>query len=123
MRSSLHMRNRARQLRKTSTVSEQRIWNWLRNRTFRGFKFRRQVAIGAYVVDFYCVALKLAIELDGHHHESVWMADYDAKRSLYLSSRHIEIVRITNQLVARDSLMAEQVIEAAIEQRVVELSR
>jgi len=54
-----HMRDRARQLRHAPTVSEQRLWNWLRNRTFAGFKFRREEPIGPYVADFYCARLKL----------------------------------------------------------------
>ena len=123
MRASSHMRSRARQLRKSATVSEQRIWNWLRNRTFSGFKFRRQVPIGRYVVDFYCPALRLAIELDGKHHETAWMSEYDEERSMYLSSRGIDVVRIANELLARDSLLAEQVIEAALVRRIEEISR
>ncbi|HEX8411793.1 MAG TPA: endonuclease domain-containing protein [Thermoanaerobaculia bacterium] len=117
MRVSSHVRNRARGLRRSATVSEQRIWNWLRNRTFRGFKFRRQVPIGHYVVDFYSPSLKLVIELDGKHHETVWMSEYENKRTAYLRSRGIEVVRITNELLARDSFMAEQVIDAAIRLR------
>jgi very-short-patch-repair endonuclease len=114
------MRDRARQLRRTATVSEQRLWNWLRNRTFDRFKFRRQVAIGTYVVDFYCAQLKLAVEVDGHHHETAEMSDYDSERSLFLRSRGIEVVRITNELLARDSWTAEDVIHAAIATRAAE---
>src|SRR5687768_13220114 len=110
MRVSSHMRSRARDLRRSATVSEQRIWNWLRNRSFDGIKFRRQVPIGRFVIDFYCPALKLAIELDGHHHETTWMGEYDGERTVYLRSHGIEVVRITNELLARDSFMAEQVI-------------
>ncbi|HEV3485983.1 MAG TPA: endonuclease domain-containing protein [Vicinamibacterales bacterium] len=108
------MRERAKELRKAPTLSERRMWNWLRNRSFNGFKFRRQVAIGRYVLDFYCPQLKLAIELDGHQHETPWMAEYDGDRSAYLRVRGIEIVRIPNELLAKDSLMVEQIIEAAI---------
>lgn len=83
------------------TVSEQRLWNWLRNRTFGGFKFRRQVPAGRYVLDFYCPALKLAIEVDGQHHETPWTAEYDDERTRYLQSQGIDVVRITNKLLAR----------------------
>jgi very-short-patch-repair endonuclease len=84
------------------TISEQRLWNWLRNRTFGGFKFRRQTPIGRYVVDFYCAALKLAIEVDGQQHETPWMAGYDDERTRYLESQGIEVVRIANKLLATD---------------------
>jgi len=96
------------------TVSEQRLWNWLRNRTFGGFKFRRQAPVGRYVLDFYCPALKLAIEVDGQHHQTPWMAEYDDARALYLQAQGIEVVRIANELLATDSLTAEQVLQHAI---------
>jgi len=111
------MRERAKQLRKASTVSEQRLWNWLRNRSFGGFKFRRQVPVGGYVIDFYCPALKLAIEIDGRQHETVWLADYDGVRTRDLRSRGIEIVRITNEQLVRYSMTVEAIILAAIEER------
>ena len=109
------MRGRAKQLRRAMTANERRIWNWLRRRTFHGFKFRRQVPIGPYVVDFYCPALKLAVEVDGQHHETVWMAEYDDARTDYLRKRGIDVVRITNKLLATDSLSAEATIQYAIE--------
>jgi very-short-patch-repair endonuclease len=115
------MRDRARQLRQSLTISEQRLWNWLRNRTFSGFKFRRQAPIGRFVADFYCAGLKLVIEVDGHHHETIDMSEYDSERTLYLRARGVEVVRITNELIARDSFTAEQVIHWAIETRSAEL--
>jgi very-short-patch-repair endonuclease len=117
------MRQRARLLRKTSTISEQRLWNWLRNRTFGGFKFRRQVPVGPYVVDFYCSQLKLVIEVDGHHHETAWMSESDSERSQFLSLSGINVVRITNELLARDSWTAEEVIQAAIQHQMDVLRR
>src|SRR5437016_4832048 len=84
MRVSTPMRERAKALRKSLTVSEQRLWNWLRNRSFSGYKFRRQVPIDRYVVDFYCAELRLAIEVDGHHHETQWNDAYDTQRTLHL---------------------------------------
>lgn len=81
------MRDRARQLRKTLTLSEHRLWGWLRNRTFRGYKFRRQVAVGHYVLDFYCAALKLAIEVDGAQHSERGIAEIDiVERRNWLNS-------------------------------------
>ena len=99
------------------TVSERRLWNWLRNRTFGGFKFRRQAPVGRYVLDFYCPVLKLAIEVDGQQHETPWMAEYDGERTLYLRSQGIEVVRIANKLLATDSLIVEQILQHAIATR------
>ena len=120
---SLHMRNRAKELRKTMTVSERRLWNWLRNRSFSGFKFRRQVPVGPYVLDFYCPALKLGIEVDGRHHETSWLAEYDGQRAAYLHSKNIAVVRVPNVVLATDSLTVEQVIGDAIARRLEALSR
>jgi len=111
------MRSRAKALRRAMTLSERRLWNWLRNRTFGGFKFRRQVPVGPYVVDFYCPALKLAIESDGRQHEADWMADYDGARTAYLQRHGIEVIRVPNVLLARDSWMVEDIIHAAITRR------
>ena len=114
MRASTHMRDRAKELRRAMTVSEQRLWNWLRNRTFDGFKFRRQVPVGPYVLDFYCPALKLAIEVDGRYHETPWGAEYDDARATYLDGRGIRVVRVTNQLLAKDSWLVEEIIGDAL---------
>lgn len=112
---SAHMRGRAKQLRRAMTANERRIWNWLRDRTFDGVKFRRQVPIGPYVVDFYCPALKLVVEVDGQHHGTFWMADCDTARTDYLQARGIEVVRITNKLLATQPLMAEAFLHETID--------
>jgi very-short-patch-repair endonuclease len=69
------LRQRAKEMRRAPTRSENRLWSWLRDRRFDGYKFRRQYPIGRYVLDFYCAELKLAIEVDGRHHEEPWMSD------------------------------------------------
>ena len=58
----------ARNLRQRQTDAEKARWRLLRNRTFEDTKFRRQHAIGRYVVDFVCLDSKLIIELDGGQH-------------------------------------------------------
>jgi len=62
------LRNIARRLRKKSTDTEEHLWRYLRNRQIEGFKFRRQHAIGKYVVDFVNLERKVVIELDGGQH-------------------------------------------------------
>src|SRR5437867_10619541 len=57
------MVNRARLLRKKTTDTERILWRHLRNQNFAGYKFRRQHPLDSYVLDFYCPAAKLAIEL------------------------------------------------------------
>jgi very-short-patch-repair endonuclease len=111
------MRARAKQLRRAMTLSEQRIWNWLRNRTFDDCKFRRQVPVGPYVLDFYSPAFELANELDGAHHETQWNSEYDSARTSFLHARGIEVVRITNEQLAKDSWTVEEIIRYAISLR------
>jgi very-short-patch-repair endonuclease len=60
----------ARAMRKTLTPPEARLWMALRGRGLGGLKFRRQHPIGAYVRDFYCPALRLAVEVDGMWHST-----------------------------------------------------
>jgi Protein of unknown function (DUF559) len=60
--------NRAQLLRKRATDAERILWRDLRNRNFAGYKFRRQHPFDRYILDFYCPAAKLAIELDGGGH-------------------------------------------------------
>jgi very-short-patch-repair endonuclease len=72
------------------------------------------VPIGRYIVDFYCPELRLAIELDGAHHGTSWMSEYDGQRSLDLRKRGIRVLRIPNELLVRDSLLVGDQIHAAI---------
>lgn len=84
-------------MRRSPTRAEHKVWWWLRDRQL-GYKFRRQVPIGRYILDFYCAELQLAIELDGPHHGTADMSDYDSARTLFLRDRGIEVVRIPNTL-------------------------
>ena len=65
----------ARVLRRHETAAEALLWQAIRNRKLNGRKFRRQVPIGAFVVDFYCASERLVIELDGPIHEDQQEAD------------------------------------------------
>jgi very-short-patch-repair endonuclease len=75
------------------------------------------VPIGRYIVDFYCVELKLAIELDGSQHQAVWMVDYDSERTRDLVGRGIRLLRIPNELLIRDSILVGDQISAVIAER------
>ncbi len=58
----------ARRLKREQTASERLLWEALRDRRFEGLKFRRQHAVYAYVLDFFCAELMLAVEVDGGVH-------------------------------------------------------
>ena len=88
---------RARALRQRQTAAETILWKALRNRALAGFKFRRQHRIGYYIVDFYCFAKKLVIEVDGGSH--IGREAYDARRTDFLESLGCTVIRFTNEQV------------------------
>jgi very-short-patch-repair endonuclease len=86
---------RARALRNNTTLTERRLWAHLRGRKLEGFKFRRQHPIGEYIVDFYCPAAHLVIELDGYTHTFEKQVDYDEARDRWLKSQGCNVLRFS----------------------------
>jgi very-short-patch-repair endonuclease len=103
----------ARQLRKEPTPSESRLWMVLRRKELNGVNFRRQYAIGKYVVDFCSVKRKLVIELDGSQH--LEQSEYDIQRTAYLESQGYKVMRFWNARVVEDIESVIRSIEAAID--------
>ncbi len=91
----------ARRLRRAMTIPERRLWNLLRNRSVAGLKFRRQVPVGPFVVDFYCESARLAVELDGASHDN--RGDYDKARQRYLEGQGLRVLRIHNEELLEDA--------------------
>jgi very-short-patch-repair endonuclease len=87
----------ARQFRKEPTPSENILWQALRGRKLEGRKFRRQQPIGAFVVDFFCGAERLIVEVDGGVHDSQQAADQ--QRQELLESLGLRVVRVPSKLV------------------------
>ncbi len=85
-----------KQLRNNLTPAEATLWTHLQKKQLAGRKFRRQHSIGKYVVDFYCPAEKLVIELDGADHYTPAGSDYDDKRDAYLKSLGLKVIRFEN---------------------------
>jgi very-short-patch-repair endonuclease len=113
-RSYVHNIPAARRLRKPQTATEQLLWEQLRGRRFRGLKFRRQHAIHAFVVDFYCHDEALVIEIDGGIHREAAVAKRDAERQEFLESLGLHVVRIPTELVSEDLDGALEFITEAI---------
>jgi len=85
----------AKRMRTNQTPLEQKLWHALRARRFEEAKFRRQVVIGRYIVDFACrIPLMLVIEVDGDTHGE--QKAYDEQRTSYLTSKGYHILRFTN---------------------------
>ena len=94
-------RDFARQLRNRPTEAEKRLWYFLRAERL-GVKFRRQAAIGAYVVDFVRFAHKLIVELDGPQHMEADARAHDARRTAWLASRGFHVIRFRNPELDED---------------------
>ena len=102
---------RARELRKNQTGAEWKLWSRLRNRQLTGLKFRRQYAIGGYIVDFVCLERGLVIELDGGQHAK--QEDYDQGRTEFLAARGFKLLRFWNPIVFEDTdAVLETILEA-----------
>jgi very-short-patch-repair endonuclease len=91
---------RAKELRREMTEAERMLWEQLRRNQLRGFHFRRQQVIDGFIVDFYCHAANLVVEVDGEVHETQKV--YDNQRDAVLSQRGLRILRIGNDEVRRN---------------------
>jgi very-short-patch-repair endonuclease len=99
-----------RELRGADVPAEKKLWSRLRDRQMYGHKFRRQVSVGSFVVDFYCPSLKLAIELDGEsHYCSPDAQEADQRRQAFIEALGVRFLRFTNPQI-HDELDA--VVEA-----------
>ncbi len=97
---------RAREFRKRPTPAERRAWELLRDRKLLGLKFRRQHRIRGFFADFYCHELRLVLEIDGPVHHTREQKAYDAKRTAILERIGLRVIRIPNETVSRETLLA-----------------
>jgi very-short-patch-repair endonuclease len=88
-----------KELRGHLTPAEAKLWTLLKNSQLDGRKFRRQHSVGCYILDFYCPAERLAVELDGAAHDSASAQEYDRERDLFLSFFDIKVLRFENKLI------------------------
>ena len=98
------------------TKEERRLWyEYLNNYPYR---FRRQVTFGNYILDFYCAAAKLAVELDGSQHYQEDGKLYDAERTAYLNGIGIYVLRFSNSDVLQNLRGVCQAIDMAVMSRI-----
>lgn len=88
--------------RKNPTLAEARMWEFLRDRQLKGFKFRRQHPMNGFILDFYCPELKLAIEIDGQVHQNSYQIAYDKERTENLQEVGISILRFWNSEIINE---------------------
>ena len=91
-----------RELRSQLTPEESYLWAHLQHRKLAGRKFRRQHSVGPYILDFYCPAEKLAVELDGSSHDHEAAQGHDEQRTRFLTRLGIRTLRFQNQEVRKN---------------------
>lgn len=96
MKAGAVTRNRAKALRAEFTDAERILWSRLKGRQLRGWQFRAQHPVDPYILDFACVPLRLAIELDGATHSSIEGREHDERRRAFLETRGWGVVRFWN---------------------------
>ena len=87
---------RARTMRRGLTPPEAQLWAQLKGRKLEGLKFRRQHPIGPYILDFYCAELELALEIDGMIHGDAGQARHDERRTAWLATKGVSILRVAS---------------------------
>ncbi len=93
----------SRQLRKEQTKAEKLLWENIRNRKLKGYKFRRQHPINkSYVVDFYCAEKRSTVEVDGGIHKTKEVREKDKQKEEFLQKWGYRILRIKNEEIFSD---------------------
>jgi very-short-patch-repair endonuclease len=92
MRAPIQTQDRAKTLRRGMSSPERTLWAMLKGNQ-QGMHFRRQHAVGIYILDFYCAPAKLCVEVDGPSHAD--KAAYDARRTAWLNDQGIRVLRFS----------------------------
>jgi very-short-patch-repair endonuclease len=101
----------ARILRTNSTDAERRLWRFLRNRLLCGYRFRRQMPLGRYIVDFVCLRARIVVELDGGQHADHLLADLE--RTRHLARAGFRVLRFWNSdVLQRTDDVLERILAA-----------
>jgi very-short-patch-repair endonuclease len=106
------LKKNTRTLRNSMTDAEQRLWSRLRRKQINGWQFYRQKPIGPYIVDFYCSAARLVVELDGSQHLDPRHQSADQRRKAFLEKLGLRVLRFDNRQVL---LETDAVIEVIAE--------
>ena len=111
-----NLKKYAVEMRKNQTDEEKKVWYQILKGRIP--KFHRQRIIGNYIVDFYCPQLRLAIEIDGYQHFYEENIEYDSKRTEYIESQDIYILRFENTEVNKDIEYVRFIIDNVCDARI-----
>jgi very-short-patch-repair endonuclease len=89
-------------MRQEDTTAESVAWELLRDRRTLGLKFRRQVPIDRYIVDFYCPEIRVIVEIDGGVHDQPGQAEWGEERDRRLQGLGYKLLRVPNEDVLKD---------------------
>ena len=116
MRAPILTAKRARQLRRNMSLPEVLLWECVRAGRAGGLKFRRQHAVGPFILDFYCAGSRLVVEVDGNSHSDPDQARHDLKRTRWLNERGLRVIRIPARDILDEktrSAVVETIVRAA----------
>ena len=108
------LRDFARRMRRDPTDAERRLWRMLRDRRMAAFKFRRQVPVGPYILDFLCKEARLAIEADGGQHAD---SATDEVRTAWLTAQGYRVMRFWNAEILGNPEGVYEAIRIALRDR------
>ena len=97
-----HNLKNAKEMRSNMTPAETKMWRILRGKRFQDLKFKRQVLIGNYIVDFLCENKKIIIEIDGGQHNKELNIQSDKNRTRYLENNGYKVLRFWNDDVMKN---------------------
>ena len=96
-------------MRSNQTDAEHRLWQILRAKRFAGYKFKRQVPIDPYIVDFVCLRQRLIVEADGGQHSD----QADAERDAYLTAQGFRLLRFwNNDILGNEEGVTTRILDA-----------
>ena len=108
-------KQRRQRLRNKMPLAETILWQHLKGKKLKGYKFRRQHGVGSFILDFYCPSANLAIELDGDSHFELGAEEYDNRRQMFIESKNIVVIRFKNFEVFQNLDHVLQVIVSYLE--------
>jgi very-short-patch-repair endonuclease len=114
------LKENSRALRTNMTDAEQALWQRIRCKQVQGVQFYRQKPLFAFVVDFYCPAAKLVIELDGSQHFEEEHQAKDQERDAALTESGLHVLRFDNSRILLETDAVLEVIDNTVKELVIQ---
>lgn len=112
----------ARELRKNQTDAEDIFWEKVRRKAIAGCRFRRQQVICGFIVDFYCNAARLVVEIDGGIHQDPGKKEADELRKKVFAERGLHEIRFSNEQVIWQTMDVVRILNETVRERVKNLT-